>query len=92
MKTEEVLVTVYAACKGGFTDVADGRMDVRAEGDVIDRETAVKCLGAYLQDIYRPSVSVDDTYDARLVVAGGRFAEHGMVYADGLGNEQRMSE
>jgi hypothetical protein len=89
VKTETVLVTVYGAVEGGFTAVADGRMDVRADGDLIDRQTALECLGAYLGHVYRATVPQGE-YNALRLVAGATFADLGPVYANGLGTEQEV--
>jgi hypothetical protein len=90
VKTETVLVTVYGAVEGGFTEVANGRMDVRDDGDVIDRATALECLGAYLGHIYRATVEPGE-YNALKLVAGATFADLGPVYANGLGTEMEMA-
>jgi hypothetical protein len=90
VKTETVLVTVYGAVEGGFTAVADGRMDVRADGDLIDRQTALECLAAYLGHIYRATVEPGE-YNALRLVAGATFADLGPVYANGLGTEMGMA-
>lgn len=89
-KTETVMVTVWKTCEGGFMDVADGRMNVRAEDDTISRLTAVEALAAYLGHIYRATLPRGD-YNALNVVAGAHFADLGWVYANGLGTEKEVA-
>ncbi|MEU9560358.1 hypothetical protein [Streptomyces fumanus] len=88
MTTEEVLVTVYVRRNGQWRMCGEGRLKVSTE-ETFTRELAVISLTAWVNEYWRPLPEAEP-YDPREVVVGARFSSHGVVYADGTGDEKEM--
>ncbi len=86
MNSEDVLVTLYVHHDNQWRARAEGRLNVQGPA-LLTRQLAVSALAAWISSYWAPLPEAAP-YDPARVVAGARFSSHGMVYADGTGDEK----